>query len=209
MEDQFESGGSLPYLAIANNVTAFGPFTLTPVLSPLPVELLGFTALAKGDAVELEWITASERNSDHFTVQRSSDGIRFDDVLRVNAAGNSQVLLRYNARDEQPFRGVSYYRLRQTDADGSTELSEVAAVRFDRSVGVSVFPNPASDRVHVMLDDLDASSMLELHDGTGRLVLRERLSNGRASFDVAMLPRGAYVLRSDDARIPAQRVIVH
>jgi len=208
-EDQNENGGALPYLAIANNVSAFGPFTLTPVLSPLPVELLSFTALAKGDAVELEWLTASERNSDHFTVQRSSDGIRFEDVLRVNAAGNSQALLRYSTRDEQPLRGVSYYRLRQTDADGSTALSEIAVVRFDQSGAFSVFPNPASDRVHVILDDLDASSMLELHDGTGRLVLRERLSNGRASFDVAMLPRGAYVLRSDDARIPAQRVIVH
>lgn len=209
-EDQLESGGALPYLAVANNVDAFGPFTLTPVLSPLPVELLSFTAKPVGKVVELEWLTASERNNEYFTVLRSADGFRFEEVLRVPGMGNSAQVLRYTGVDDQPLNGVSYYRLRQTDTNGSEALSEVVAVRRDAgSDEVMLFPNPATESVRIFFTGTaEGVVLIDLFDGTGRLLMQRTVQAGGDLLDVSALPRGAYIVRSTDARFAPQRLIL-
>lgn len=206
-EDQLESGGALPYQATANNVSAFGPFTLTPVLSPLPVELLSFTAAPEGDAVRLEWLTASERGSHHFVVLRSADGIRFEEAAHVAAAGNSATVLRYEAIDTEPLDGLSYYQLKQVDLDGSVAYSDRVPVRRATSAA-QVFPNPATDRITVLLTDAEATGTMLLHDGAGRLVLQEPITGGRVVALVAGLPRGAYVLRCAEGCFTPQRIIL-
>jgi hypothetical protein len=208
-EDQLESGGASAYWAIANNVTAFGPFTLTPILSPLPVELLSFTAEPQGDAVLLEWLTASERGSDHFVVLRSADGFRFEEVTRLDAMGNSAALLSYEAIDAKPLDGLSFYQLKQVDLDGAEAYSDLVPVRRASAVAAQVFPNPATDRVSVMLADGKAAGTVALLDGAGRVLLQERIAGGRAELMVTDLPRGTYLLRSADGCFAAQRVILH
>ncbi len=115
-------------------VTGFGPFTLASTTSanPLPIELLSFSAKTSGDEVIIEWATGVEVNNQLFTIERSSDGIHFSEVLSIAGAGNSTGTLYYSAEDKQPLPGVSYYRLKQTDFDGKFSYSNIAAVRFDR-----------------------------------------------------------------------------
>ncbi|MFN3875607.1 MAG: hypothetical protein ACK4L7_06815, partial [Flavobacteriales bacterium] len=207
-EDQLESGGASPFQATANNVSAFGPFTLTPVLSPLPVELLDFTAVAKEDAVLLEWATASEHGSDHFIVLRSADGQRFEEAARLPATGNSAAVQRYWAIDADPLPGLSFYQLKQVDSDGSAAFSDVVAVRRAVAAAAQVFPIPAADRLSVVLADGEASGTAVLHDGAGRAVLQERIAGGRADMMVAAMPRGAYLLRCAEGCFAPVRVIL-
>ena len=96
-----------------------GPWAIARDVSPLPVELLSFTARPlQNEFVKCEWQTASEINSDYFLVQRSIDAINFEIVGSVSAAGYSNSILEYEFDDHEPYDGVSYYRLQQFDRDG-------------------------------------------------------------------------------------------
>ena len=99
-------------------------------LNVLPITLLSFTAEAKDDQVLTSWITASELNNDFFTIERSADAQVFKPIGRVNGAGTNHGTLTYSFLDDAPLSGISYYRLRQTDFDGATTLSDVRSVEF-------------------------------------------------------------------------------
>ncbi|MEM6641857.1 MAG: DUF2341 domain-containing protein [Bacteroidota bacterium] len=115
---------------------------------PLPVELYFFEAMPTEDGdVQVNWATATETNNDFFTLERSFDGENFVEVATIEGAGNSSDLLNYTFLDKQPYVGISYYRLKQTDFDGSFTLSYVVTVNMDiknaLSYEIALYPNPA------------------------------------------------------------------
>src|SRR5690606_39116442 len=149
--------------------TEFGPWTLASLTeaNPLPVELLHFDAEPHGAVVNLTWSTASERDNDHFTVERSADGIFFTDLLQVPGVVQSSQLRHYAEVDRQPLPGLSYYRLRQTDRDGTATWSRTVAVHRPgaRTLAVHV-----GSELLTVFHDLPVGTAYELRDMTGRLV---------------------------------------
>jgi hypothetical protein len=103
----------------------------------LPITLLSFTGEKDGDGVRLDWTTASERDNDYFTILRSKDGWNFEEVTRVPGAGNSTSPIPYWTRDAKPYDGLNYYRLRQTDIDGTQvdHVDKTIMVVFSRTFG--------------------------------------------------------------------------
>ncbi len=97
----------------------------------LPIELLSFTARRSDGQVIADWTTGSEHNTDRFTVERSTDRSTFKSIGVVKAAGESQRPIDYSLVDPAPLEGTNYYRLRETDLDGTETLSEVVAVTFE------------------------------------------------------------------------------
>ncbi|MFN5183895.1 MAG: hypothetical protein ACK5D5_12815 [Bacteroidota bacterium] len=91
----------------------------------LPIELIEFKAKQINKSVELNWITASEKNNAFFTVERSKNGEDWYPVSFINSQGNSSVYQYYKTYDYSPFTGNSYYRLKQSDFDGSYSYSNV------------------------------------------------------------------------------------
>jgi hypothetical protein len=114
--------------------------------TPLPVELLNFEAVAhpEENVVYLFWVTAAERNNDYFTVEKSKDLQTYEHVAEVAGAGTTQFPREYEAIDFQPYNGVSYYRLSQTDFDNHTHTFPVKLVEFTPTdeVQMSLYPNP-------------------------------------------------------------------
>ncbi len=112
----------------------------------LPVELISFTGEERNCKNHLEWETATETNSDYFVVERSLDAVQFNEIGRVDAAGNSQQNVMYNFVDS--WAGATmYYRLKQVDIDGSYEYFNIIKIDSDchaDDVGtfIDVFPNP-------------------------------------------------------------------
>lgn len=104
--------------------------------SVLPIELLSFNAETEFDQVIAEWTTGTERGSDYFTVERSLDRTTFEAIGRVEAAGESQEVRDYRFVDPAPHIGTSYYRLRETDVDGTGFLSDVVSVDLALSTSV-------------------------------------------------------------------------
>lgn len=123
----------------------FDNFTITPI-SILPIELLYFTGEAVSNGVRLEWATATELDNDYFTVQRSQDGKEWYDVLVRQGAGTSVGQIEYSALDASPLPGLAYYRLKQTDIDGSETIFNSLAIRTTggAELDLAVFPDPSN-----------------------------------------------------------------
>src|SRR5688572_4312066 len=86
------------------------------VCSPLPIELISFTAENTGtNIVNINWTTASEINNSHFIIERSLDAFSWTEIARIDGAGYSNELLNYDWIDEAPSSGTFYYRLSQVD----------------------------------------------------------------------------------------------
>jgi len=119
--------------------------------NPLPIELLSFDAKkGNGFYVNLSWITASEQNNDYFTVERSQFGMLWEEVGVVKGAGNSNSILRYALTDNKPYMGISYYRLKQTDFNGSFTYSDIRVINFENSqIQIVVYPNPTKDFIYI------------------------------------------------------------
>ena len=172
----------------------------------LPVEFLAFTGKVDGTAVALEWSTASESNSSHFVVERSTDGSNFVPLGNVGAAGNSTSLRQYEYTDRNPALGMNYYRLQQVDRDARTVWSNTVAVNY-RSVRipVRVYPNPANDLLEVNFDlAVEGYQSWRIMDASGRIVATGRMpvSEGpnRHTIPVDRLEQGSYVLEMQDER---------
>ncbi len=173
---------------------------------PLPVELVEFTAQAVKNAdARLAWRTASEKNSDHFDVERSLDGAAFVKIGQVQGQGTTAAATAYALTDAgigPKARGPVYYRLKQVDRDGTFAYSPVRTVLFDKTqtaVAFSIYPNPNPAGASAMLDltALPAGQYrLSLLDAVGRQVGEFEAAGGLTrGLDVRKLATGTYLLR--------------
>lgn len=128
----------------------------SPVNGTLPVELMSFSAVANPyqNRVDLRWETATEVNNSHFIIERSLDGRIFGAVGQVEGAGNSSSPRQYEAFDTDPELGKMFYRLRQTDFDGSFRYSDVVEVSYSTGVESSLkaYPVPAEQGTPVQAE---------------------------------------------------------
>jgi len=172
----------------------------------LPVEWLSFEGRPVDRTAELEWVTATETGSSHYIVERSSDGYTFEAIGQLPAAGNSYSTLTYRFTDAQPERGLNYYRIKQVDLDGSTDLSEVVTLPFDRAVDLGKpYPNPTADRIAIDITVEEAEALdITVLDASGRLVrtFSHRQEAGTHPFvaPVGDLEPGAYHLLVTDSQ---------
>lgn len=183
---------------VANTVTVSGVtnynslWTLVGNSQPLPVELISFTAEAvNNQSVLCRWTTATEINNDYFTVERSRDGANFEPIGTVDGAGNSTSILQYQHPDHNPYRGISYYRLQQTDFDGQFSYSAPVAVRLVDRNSILVSPTLAAESFTIFTNFTDGSRLtMQLYTADGRLVLKDSWSvpAGTTALEV---PRGS------------------
>lgn len=167
----------------------------------LPITLVSFMAQANSqNKVDIKWSTAAEINNAFFTVERSKDAVQFENVAKVNGAGNSSSILNYQATDESPYTGKSYYRLKQTDIDGQFKYSKVAAVQISNIVGqqaqLMVFPNPTTDFVTLSVQNAQIQNMsYALHDMFGKLIMIQKLSSNQTVISLGNLPNATYFIK--------------
>ncbi|HXA02515.1 MAG TPA: T9SS type A sorting domain-containing protein [Cytophagaceae bacterium] len=117
----------------------------------LPVNLISFEATKENDTVKLSWVAGQEVNFDHYEVQKSADGIIFENIGTVNTLG-SLISTSYNFTDLQPINSISYYRLKTVDLDQSTQYSGIISVNTFIESSIEIYPNPVSgDNFNVLI----------------------------------------------------------
>jgi len=167
----------------------------------LPVTLVTFTGKYQAGTVLLNWVTASEVNNQHFVIERSSDGLNFTEIGKLNGAGNSHQLLNYAFRDTKYQSNINYYRLKQVDVDGKWEYSKIVAVKIAdqnrKNLQVTLYPNPAAGYFYLNLTALPPELVqVEIVSIRGQVLLHKEIAAGNNNkVDISSLSSGNYLVR--------------
>ncbi len=167
--------------------------------SPLPVELLNFTATYNDGKVDLVWETASELNNDFFTIYRSTNGTEWEPVSTIDGAGNSNSINTYFIHDYKPLLGKSYYKLKQTDFNGEYEYSSIRSIDVLDEGNIEAFPNPFTSELILKGKDLKVGE-IEVYNILGQnvnnLLIFSSTSETEIQINTSALEEGAYFLRT-------------
>ena len=177
------------------------------IQAPLPVSLVAFSAKPVGQQVQIEWATASERDNAFFDVERSADASEFAAIARVEGRGTTASRQTYLVTDETPLKSISYYRLKQTDANGQFSYSPIRDVIRRTNGELLILTQPATNLLQ--LTGLEESATLEISDLQGRIVYRQATTSPTADIETAAWRSGLYVLRiTEPTGVQVRRVIV-
>ncbi len=176
----------------------------------LPITLLDFESVLNGSVVSLKWTTASELNNDYFTIEESFDGINFKEVATVPGAGTTQSVSYYSFQDEIVFstNAYMYYRLSQTDFDGTHVKLKVNIVPLDfRNIEIRIFPNPVPLGDEIKVHGIPAQTLWKLFSTTGREIATGEVLNDN-TIKLPEVLVGVYVISFHGKGISNNQMIV-
>lgn len=193
-----------------SNNTCLNPSEITIVPnSTQPIELISFNAMATGVVNEVTWATATEKNNDFFSIERSADGINFTEIAKVEGAGDHIGRLDYKFTDLRPLNGTSYYRIRQTDFDGTFSIFEALRVqRHDVEItAFKIVGNPSNGNRVIMQMNIESNvqtSTVKIYDNAGSLVAQKEINswdlhNNEYILDGLNLSRGLHIVSFETA----------
>ena len=175
----------------------------------LPINLVELTAEMDGDAARIDWTTVAEINNDYFIVERSKDGKNFEQIAQVQGAGNSNVLLNYTSYDQNPYSGLSYYRLTQVDFDGTTSTTEMVTLdnAMNQDLDINYYPNP-TDGIFFIQSNNDVK--IEIRCIDGKIVEQMNINKEeKVSMDLTAFDKGLYfIVVSSDTQSIVKKLIV-
>ena len=198
---------------VTTRVFSFSTFYASKVDVLLPVELISFTAQKNDKNVILKWQTANEVNNRGYEIQKSRNGLDWEYMGFVNGTGTTSEVNSYQFIDRQPFSGINYYRLKQSDFDGAFNFSPIVNVEFTNARNlIDVYPNPSSGSINIQANNPEDLKMsLRVVDQLGRTVWEndaaENTSSGR--FELGVEKSGIYFVSVQIGKnIYTERVVV-
>jgi hypothetical protein len=163
----------------------------------LPVTLRYVNGRMTDAGALIGWATAREDNNARFQIERSRDAVSFESIATVPSqaeGGNSVTELTYSYLDTAPLPGINYYRLVQTDRDGTATRSKIIALTRDGALVPVLYPNPVSAAGEAVLEPAVSHSGYQISDVLGRVVQRVDAPGVLGRVSLAGLPSGVYVL---------------
>ncbi len=175
----------------------------------LPIALGNFSCQILNKKVELNWETLSENNTKYFAVERSSDGVNFTTIGKINAAGNSSNRKTYSFTDNNP-RYINHYRIKQVDADGKISYTKMLFVKLPQANPIEVYSNVVKNdlQIAIHLSSVEIAC-LQLYDFSGKMVRQFKATEGNQSLQFSGLSSGSYLLQllAKDGHTYSQKVI--
>lgn len=177
------------------SVSSGGYFTCPSCISNLPIELIEFNALKTDRTVQLNWSTNSEKDNDYFTLEKSVNGIDFEVVGYMNGMGTVSNEHHYTLVDANPFNGISYYRLKQTDFNGIFTYSNIVPINFKEEYSYAIVPNPASEFVLVTGKNTNKITVAIFNSLGQQMEINPNFETEGVFIPTAHLSKGAYTVR--------------
>ncbi|KYG84092.1 hypothetical protein AWW67_02985 [Roseivirga seohaensis] len=189
----------------------------------LPITLLSFEAQKTNeDYVRLDWSTADETNNAYFTIERSTNGEDFEGISTLVGAGNSQDVNNYFYIDKAPKSGNNFYRLKQTDFNGMSTVSEIKRVFVEKTTLVqtfNVFPNPVNRGDLITIEygvEVESEVLVQLISASGVLINSQSTilnpETGSITLETSGLSKGLHMITLTDKATKERqtfKVIVH
>ena len=199
----YSTGGTYTIsLAVVDQLGCVKTFSQDVTVCPLPVEMKSFTAYhnSVNQTNRIEWVTNSEINNYYFTLESSPDGVLWKSLVNIPGGGNSNVPLSY-FYDDKNYYQLTYYRLKQTDYDGTFEYFGPISVMINPSdnsysmEGTYIYPNPTEGFVTIDLPQ-EVESYIAIYDILGRMVWSKTHNRQKqVQINLNHLTKGSYVIR--------------
>jgi len=155
----------------------------------LPIALESLDGEVKPNGNLIKWVTGTEVNNDFFTLYRSTDGVLFNEVSVITGNGNSSVANSYSYLDREALAGLSFYKLEQTDFNGTVNyVGTIELLRGESNIVTinSLLPVPVVSELEVSYSAQEGETNVVIYDMVGRIVneLTIESSNGLNEFDI-------------------------
>ena len=199
--DPSQTSTTFQYASIDEAGAISDPVDYMLSFSSLPVEWLYFEATKQDNSTKLNFATATEINNSHFIVQRSNDGIKFEDITQIEGQINSLEVNEYSFLDREVYSGLNYYRVKQVDLDGTYSYSVVRIVTFERDTEVLVYPNPirpGESTLNLQLSDDSEITHASIYNILGIKVMDinfdDQVNSLTKQIEVRNLTIGTYII---------------
>ncbi len=189
------------------------PFSLDPWLL-LPVKFMSFNATLKEADAVLTWEAAQDQALSHFAIQRSTDGVTYNNIATV-FAGTSTTYT-YKDKNVNTATGIVYYRIVGVDQTKEANASAVKMIRLTRtgnaSLAIATFPNPVANDLRITLPATwqGKAVTLEVYNATGVLTKTTQAATASQTETVTLstLTKGLYVVKAIcGAETATQRIV--
>jgi|GEM_PF-2468127 len=219
---QYTVTGDYSGLVVANNPTLVGPFDAASlyafyatdenncgasaisrsiVCEKLPIDLISYTGNVQAQGNMLKWVTATESENDYFTLEHSTDGNNFTTITTIDGSGTVSNSQSYNYLHRDAPAGLSYYKLWQTDFNGTKSyVGIVGLTRGEVSLNItSIQPIPVLEYMELSYTSIsETQAQLQIFDALGRSISDiSILSNtgiNNRTVDVSSFTPGIYFL---------------
>jgi hypothetical protein len=176
--------GTTKFIALGSKNTASN-FSSTA----LPIVLTAFKVVKVVDGNVVSWSTSTEINNSHFILERSFDGEHWNELERIEGAGNSTKVLHYHFLDREHYPSICYYRLKQVDYDGKFEISKIISIESESlaEAGLRIYPDPVGNNPTVDYYADEAFEFeLEIYSIDGTIISETTLNavKGLNSFEI-------------------------
>lgn len=164
--------------------------------STLPTTLQSFNAKSLKNGVELNWKSIHEINFNFYQLEKSTNGTNFSPLAIITGKSVNGNETEYNFFDAAAIADKQYYRLKMVDKDGKSKYSSIVAVNSKSTLGISLYPNPATSNIVVTHPPILNKDVLNIYNTNGMLVktVFPVLGTVQTSFSVEDLPKGSYTL---------------
>jgi len=157
-------------------------------------QIVLFSGVGEDNGNIVSWSTLSESNTACFSVERSCDHITWEEAFRLKGEGRSTEKIPYSWRDDSPYPGFTYYRIKLIYNNDSSVYSKSIVVESKIQISVEIYPNPAEGLVRLtVLGPENQSSHMYIKNMMGMILFSADLNNNSPmEIDVEAFPEGIY-----------------
>lgn len=168
--------------------------------STLPITLVSFSGKSIDEGIQLDWVTAMERDFDYFEIQRADKDLTFKTIGKQVGEGGLNVTTEYTYLDRAFGLKKNYYRLKSVNLDGSFEYSNVIMVEGNTQLiktSALLYPNPTNNGQFFIreTDQYSVPGLVIVYNGFGQEVMRKSMENSQEVNLPHGLAAGVYLVK--------------
>lgn len=182
----------------------------TFITANLPLTWSSFTAFKEDKNALLNWSTFREQNTSNFIIERSADGVTFEQLGSVKAAGNSSYVRNYSLTDKSPHDGINYYRIKQVDTDGHFSYSQIRPLTFINTKGdITISPNPVKDKIHIVFPGNNQKLNIVIYTAKGEKAGSYIMTGETLRLNLSHYSSGIYnVMMSREKMLVTKKLVI-